>query len=107
MEPDVLAEAKDIVQAWIDKAGADGAVNMEVSLNNETLFRWLVKVLKMLWIDSSVLTGTVSWVKVSHLMLQDKTNQHCICTTLEKLQFCSLNAEQPTSIIINLKKVVC
>ena len=34
MEPDVLAEAKDIVQAWIDKAGADGAVNMEVSLNN-------------------------------------------------------------------------
>ena len=46
MEPDVLAEAKDIVQAWIDKAGADGAVNMEVSLNNETLFQMACKGVK-------------------------------------------------------------
>ena len=32
MDPEVLAEAKDFVSSWIDKAGADGnGINMDVS----------------------------------------------------------------------------
>jgi hypothetical protein len=40
MDPEVLAEAKDFVSGWIDKAGADGnGINVEVS--NKTVSFYL------------------------------------------------------------------
>ena len=39
MDPEVLAEARDFVSGWIDKAGADGnGINVEVSYKTVSFY---------------------------------------------------------------------
>ena len=99
MDPEVLSEAKDFVQGWIDKAGADGSgVNYEVRNNFSSVvtfaFSSPAKVLRTLWTVSLVHSGTALWAKVSHSKLLDKRNLPCTCTTPVRSPFCFSSAEK-------------